>query len=140
MRKIVVLLALALAAVLPLPTWAAPTGAPPRVIQLFDDGWRFLPGDAPGAEKAKFDDAPWRVVAVPHDWSIEGPIRETNPTGGAGAFLSAGVGWYRKHFTLPAPAAGRRVSIEFDGIMAHGDVWINGTPLGNRPSGWVGVR
>ncbi len=77
---------------------------------------------------------------VPHDWSIEGPFDEKNPTGGAGGFLPAGVGWYRKHFTLPADYAGRRVFIEFDGVMANSDVWINGQHLGKRPYGYVSFR
>ena len=56
----------------------------------FDSGWRFLKGDAPGAEQSGFDDVRWRALDVPHDWSIEGPFDEKNPTGGAGAFLPAG--------------------------------------------------
>jgi beta-galactosidase len=37
----------------------------------FDSGWRFLRADASGAEAAAFDDSTWRVLDVPHDWSIE---------------------------------------------------------------------
>src|SRR6059058_479027 len=70
-----------------------------RVNTSFDSDWRFLKGDAPGAEKADFDDATWRRLNVPHDWSIEGPFDEKNSTGGAGGFLPAGVGWYRKRFS-----------------------------------------
>lgn len=74
---------------------------------------------------------------MPHDWSIEGPFDEKNPAGGAGGFLPTGIGWYRKHFTLPVRYAGKRVFIEFDGVMANSDVWINGFHLGNRPYGYV---
>jgi beta-galactosidase len=77
------------------------------------------------------------MVDVPHDWSIEGPFAASNPTGGAGGFLPAGIGWYRKHFSLPADYSGRRVFIEFDGVMANSDVWINGMHLGRRPYGYV---
>ena len=56
------------------------------------------------------------------------------------AFLPAGVGWYRKQFTLPADYAQRRVFIEFDGVMANSDVWINGFHLGHRPYGYVSFR
>ncbi|MGA2798374.1 MAG: glycoside hydrolase family 2 TIM barrel-domain containing protein, partial [Thermoguttaceae bacterium] len=45
--------------------------------------------------------------------------------------------WYRKHFTLSADFAKRRVFIEFDGVMANNDVWINGQHLGKRPYGYV---
>jgi beta-galactosidase len=108
-----------------------------RVITSFDADWRFLKGDAEGAEQAKFDDAAWRKLDVPHDWSIEGPFSKDNPTGGAGGFLPAGVGWYRKHFNLPSSESGKRVRIEFDGVMANSDVWINGFHLGKRPYGYV---
>ena len=111
-----------------------------RVTSSFDGDWRFLKGDAPGAEKPDFDDPAWRKLDVPHDWSIEGPFDEKNPTGGAGGFLPAGIGWYRKRFTLPADYARRRVFIDFDGVMANSDVWINGFHLGRRPYGYVSFR
>ncbi len=105
-----------------------------------ESGWRFTLGDPPTAEKITFDDAGWRTLDVPHDWSIEGPFDEKNPTGGAGGFLPAGVGWYRKHFTLSPDHAGRRVFLDFDGVMANSDVWINGFHLGKRPYGYVSFR
>ena len=43
----------------------------PARERLFDDGWRFHLGDAPGAQSAAFDDARWRRLDLPHDWSIE---------------------------------------------------------------------
>ncbi|HEX8142504.1 MAG TPA: glycoside hydrolase family 2 TIM barrel-domain containing protein [Pyrinomonadaceae bacterium] len=111
-----------------------------RITASFDADWRFLKGDAEGAEKPEFDTSAWRRLDVPHDWSIEGPFDENNPTGGAGGFLPAGVGWYRKEFTLPAGNAAKRVFIEFDGVMANSDVWINGFHLGKRPYGYVSFR
>jgi beta-galactosidase len=111
-----------------------------RIISPFDSDWRFFKGDAPSAEAPTFDDSTWRKLDVPHDWSIEGPFDKSNPTGGAGAFLPAGVGWYRKHFTLPNTDQGRRVFIEFDGVMAHSEVWINGHSLGKRPNGYISFR
>jgi beta-galactosidase len=108
-----------------------------RILTSFDSDWRFFKGDAPGADATAFDDSRWRTLDAPHDWSIEGPFAASNPTGGGGGFLPAGVGWYRKHFTLPKEYAGRRVFIEFDGVMANSDVWINGSHLGKRPYGYV---
>ena len=108
-----------------------------RITDSFDSDWRFFKGDAPGAESAALDDSGWRTVDVPHDWSIEGPFAASNPTGGAGGFLPAGIGWYRKHFSLPAEYSKRRVFIEFDGVMANSDVWVNGRHLGKRPNGYV---
>jgi beta-galactosidase len=108
-----------------------------RGLENFDAGWRFLPADAAGAEQNGFRDADWRPVELPHDWSIAGPFAPTNLTGGAGGFLPSGVGWYRKHFTLPSAEAGQAVRVEFDGVMQNSDVWINGFHLGHRPNGYV---
>jgi beta-galactosidase len=112
----------------------------PRAVEPFDSDWRFFLGDATGAQAPEFNDLAWRKLDVPHDWSIEGTIDKDNPTGKSGGFFPAGIGWYRKHFTLPAADAGRRVFIEFDGVMANSDVWVNGFKLGHRPNGYVGFR
>jgi len=122
------------------PTPRAANSPSPRVTSSFDEGWRFLKGDAAGAERADFDDSAWRTLDAPHDWSIEGPFDEKNPTGKDGAFLPSGVGWYRKHFELPATHKGRRVFVEFDGVMANSDVFVNGRHLGRRPFGYIGFR
>ena len=108
-----------------------------RMTENFDAGWNFLKAEAPGAEQVNFADGNWRKLDAPHDWSIEGPFAETNQTGGAGAFLPSGIGWYRKHFSLPKNLADRYVSVEFDGVMQNSDVWINGFHLGHRPFGYV---
>ncbi|MGD0769560.1 MAG: glycoside hydrolase family 2 TIM barrel-domain containing protein [Tepidisphaeraceae bacterium] len=112
----------------------------PRTVESFDSDWRFFLGDAPGAQKAGFDDVAWRKLDVPHDWSIEGAIDKDNSTGKSGGFFPAGIGWYRKHFTLQADDAAHRVFIEFDGVMANSDVWVNGFNLGHRPYGYVSFR
>jgi beta-galactosidase len=102
-----------------------------------DADWRFFRGEAAGAEKLDFADGSWRRLDLPHDWAIEGPFdRKYGPHRGALPFF--GVGWYRKHFTLPASARGRTVSVEFDGAMAHARVWLNGEALGGRPYGYIG--
>src|SRR6188768_420480 len=100
-----------------------------RITTTFDADWRFLKGNAESAEKTDFDDSAWRRLNVPHDWSIEGPFDEKNPTGGAGGFLPSGVSWYRKHFTVGEKDKAKRVFIEFDGVMGISDVWINGFHL-----------
>lgn len=108
-----------------------------RITSSFDSGWLFLKGDEPGAEKNEFADSSWRKLDVPHDWSIEGAADEKNLTGQGGGFMPSGVGWYRKHFTVSSELSDRLVFIEFDGVMANSDVWINGFHLGNRPYGYV---
>ena len=106
-------------------------------IQKFDTGWLFARGDAAGADKPAFADSAWRQLDLPHDWSIEGPVAESNPSGFRDGFFPTGIGWYRKHFTLNADDAGKNVFIQFDGVMHNSDVYINGFKLGNRPYGWV---
>lgn len=115
----------------------ASNAADVRIIEFLDTDWHFSKSDPSSAEQPQFDDGTWRQLNVPHDWSIEGPFAETNKTGGAGAFLPSGVAWYRKHFTLSAGEPNRRVFVEFDGVMANSDVWINGFHLGHRPNGYV---
>lgn len=112
----------------------------PRVVEPFDRHWAFLPTDIHAGSDPALNDREWVRVDLPHDWAIEGPFAASNPSGGAGAFAPAGTGWYRKHFALPRSDAGRRVFIEFDGIMANSDVWINGVLLGHRPYGYVSLR
>jgi beta-galactosidase len=127
----------------------ADTGAVPgrvRTIIPFDSGWLFDAGDPPGAEGATFADTSWRALNVPHDWAIEGanppanPFSETAATIGRGGYVPSGVAWYRKHFTLDQTLSGKRVFIEFDGIMENSDVYINGTHLGHHPYGYVTLR
>jgi beta-galactosidase len=110
---------------------------PARAIVDFNSGWKFLPSDAPHAEEATLNDAAWRDVTVPHDWSIAGPIDPKNPSGPGGGFFPTGIVWYRKSFSLPPQDAQRRAYIAFDGVMANSDVWINGFHLGHRPNGSV---
>jgi beta-galactosidase len=108
----------------------------PRITALFDAGWKFEKGDPAGAEQINYNDAGWRILDLPHDWSIEGPYDRTNPTGRGGGYVQAGIGWYRKSFELKDADAQRRVFIEFDGVMMNSDVWINGWHLGKRPYGY----
>jgi beta-galactosidase len=108
-----------------------------RKIISFDTGWKFLQEDINGAEQNEFNDAAWRSLNVPHDWSIEGAYDRNNPTGRGGGYLASGIGWYRKTFTLNEADNKQKVFIEFDGVMANSDVWINGYHLGKRPNGYV---
>lgn len=108
-----------------------------RVTKSFDADWKFLKGNAENAGKTDFNDSAWKTVNVPHDWSIEGPFDEKNPTGPGGGYLPSGVSWYRKHFTVSPKDKGKKIFIEFDGVMEKSDVWINGHHLGQRPSGYI---
>lgn len=101
----------------------------------FTEEWRFLKGDAPGAEQPGFDDSTWRQLDLPHDWAIGGPFdRKYDPHSGGLPFH--GVGWYRKHFTVPAGSKGQVFVLQFDGAMSNSTIWINGQKVGGRPYGY----
>jgi len=98
--------------------------------------WLFHLGEVPGFYVPEFDDAGWRVLDIPHDWSVEGPFAKENPGGASGGYLPEGIGCYRKHFILPESSKGKRIKIRFDGVYMNSSVYLNGTYLGNRPYGF----
>jgi beta-galactosidase len=102
----------------------------------FNSDWRFHLGEVPGFSVTAFDDADWRILDVPHDFSVEGQFAEENQTGASGGYLPIGIGCYRKHFVLPEGAKGKRIKIRFDGVYMNSSVYLNGTFLGNRPYGF----
>jgi beta-galactosidase len=102
----------------------------------FNDGWKFYLGDPASAQQTTFDDASWRSLSAPHDWSSELPFNKNSPAGHGGGLLDGGVGWYRKTFTLDPSYSGQKIRIEFDGVYMNSQVWINGTSLGTRPYGY----
>jgi beta-galactosidase len=113
------------------------TGPAARSRETFDFGWKFFKGDVAGAQMPVFADASWRDLDLPHDWGIEGPFDQNAPSGGPGAYLPAGIAWYRKRFRMPAADRGRVITLEFDGVYQNSEVWINGQYLGLRPYGFV---
>ena len=131
--------------------------------QSFDEGWRFLRSNAPGAEALGFDDSSWRVLDLPHDWSVEelpslgytengagalwglavaatrtGPFDTELSEGGrdTGWFVG-GTGWYRRSFSASAVPVDGQVEITFDGVYRNSDVWLNGELLGSHPYGYT---
>jgi beta-galactosidase len=109
-----------------------------REIQNFNFNWKFIKGDFPGAEKNDFNDTGWRTLDLPHDWSIEGPFSKEWASGTG--YLPAGIGWYRKTFTVPSVLKNRKTYIYFDGIYNNSEVWINGKYLGKRPYGYISFQ
>ncbi|MEU5320216.1 glycoside hydrolase family 2 TIM barrel-domain containing protein [Streptomyces sp. NPDC021056] len=127
---------------------AAAGGVSGRGTVALRDGWRFAlvdpvgitdpTGAYDGAADPAYDDSAWRQVAVPHDWSIElAPTTQHGTTSGTG-FFPGGLGWYRLAFTLPPAYAGKRISVEFDGVYMDAYVYCNGTEAGRHPYGYTG--
>ena len=115
----------------------------PRSTILFDDEWKFFRGEVEGAENMNFNDDSWRILDLPHDWSVEdipGTDSPTDPSavGGISAgYYVGGTAWYRKEFEVSDPLAGKRFFLQFDGIYMNADIWINGSHLGNHPYGYT---
>ena len=106
-----------------------------RESRSIDTGWEFVLSEASIDELSGVEG--WRTVDVPHDWSIEGEFDRSNPTGQGGAYLPAGIGWYRK--TIKADiGADERLFLEFEGVMACSSVFVDGKLAGYRPNGYVG--
>ncbi|HSD27388.1 MAG TPA: glycoside hydrolase family 2 TIM barrel-domain containing protein [Vicinamibacteria bacterium] len=122
---------------------------PARVEERFDDGWTFHRGDVEGAAMPTFDDASWRRLDLPHDWSIEdlpadgsgtpvGPFDRQRSAGGASTgWVVGGTGWYRKRFRLDGLGEDRRAEVRFDGVYMDAHVWLNGVHLGGHPYGYT---
>jgi len=110
---------------------------------LFDSGWRFHRGGAQGAESPSFDDSKWRILDLPHDWSIE-DLPGTNSPFSAdaisqvnGGFTTGGTGWYRKTFKIPQESEGKQFIIMFEGVYMNSDIWLNGELIGKHPYGYT---
>jgi beta-galactosidase len=102
------------------------------------EGWRFTQILAPGdPQSAAFDDSQWTNVTLPHTWNRIGNegltrARESNSYQGAG--------WYRLRFPTPAGAAGHRAFLQFDGVGAIADAWVNGKPVGHHEGAFSRFR
>src|SRR5665213_2807842 len=136
MKRVVV--ALFLAASLAAPVLAkVPQPVVDRTVTNFDFDWHFKLGDPHGAESVAFNDASWRKLDVPHDWSIEGEYKEDNPGVAISAFLPTGTGWYRKSFNVTPEMMRKDTTVLFDGVFMDSTTWINGVKLGNEPYGYM---
>lgn len=110
----------------------------PRVSQLFNFDWKFRAGDLKEAQLVTYDDDNWRVLDLPHDFQIEQTWDES--AGGARGFKVMGTGWYRKHFKANPAWMGKRILLDFEGIMLVGDVWVNGRKVGSTDYGYLGFE
>jgi beta-galactosidase len=94
------------------------------------------PGSGVAFTESSFDDSSWRRLDLPHDWGIEGPFTQQFP-GETGKLPWWGVGWYRKHFTVPKSDSGKQLSLEVDGAMSYAALWVNGQFAGGWPYGYA---
>ena len=104
-----------------------------RIVYNFNEGWRFLLGDAKGAEATSFDDSKWQVVCAPH-------IDRLEPSEASGGRTYQGICWYRKHFTVPEDMAGKQVLVHFEAIMGKQWVYVNGRLVKEHLGGYLPIN
>jgi beta-galactosidase len=112
---------------------AAPLALPipaGRDVLPINRGWRYSPAKVAGAESPDFDDSSFARVVVPHA-NIALPWHNFDDR------LYQFVSTYRRRFRLPPGAAGKRVFVDFEGVMTASTVWINGHPLGEYKGGFT---
>ena len=95
-----------------------------------------------GPYTAKFDDAAWQEVQIPHDWVTTLPYAlEASHSHGyktvGWKYPETSVGWYRKTIVIPNDDLGKRLMLRFDGIFRNARVWFNGFYMGTDPSGYA---
>ncbi|MBR0048202.1 MAG: DUF4982 domain-containing protein [Prevotella sp.] len=125
-----------------------------RTVENLNFGWRFHNGDGT-FETVATDDSAWRTVDVPHDFQIEQPwvpptadekADNNDPAANIKSRLSSrgfkemGIGWYRRHLNIPDSLKGKRLLLQFDGIMYTADVYLNGSRIGGTDYGYVGFE
>jgi beta-galactosidase len=106
-----------------------------RTKYNFNANWKFTKGDIAGAQDASFDDSKWQTVSTPHTMNEDDSFRVIIDHSGGDRGTYKGISWYRKHFKLPADAAGSKVIVEFEGMRQAGEIYLNGRPYGLYENG-----
>jgi len=100
-----------------------------RLIQNFNQSWKFKRADVSGAEATAFDDSPWDNVGLPHSFGL--------PYFASTKFY-VGYGWYRKHFTVPSSWSGKSVFLEFQAAFDQAQIYVNSKQVGQHIGGYNG--
>lgn len=105
----------------------------PRAKEFFGFHWQFALTDDSDFPS---EQAPWREVQLPHDWSVEYPVEESAPSCGSGGYARTGIGWYRKTFSVEKAPNGH-ISAYFEGVYMNCDIWLNGHYIGGHIYGYT---
>jgi beta-galactosidase len=101
-----------------------------RIVLPINRNWRFSPAATPAARARDFDDSRFARVTVPHT-----NLREPWHSFDENSYEFVSV--YRRRFRLPSAARGRRVFVDFEGVMSASTVWLNGVRLGEYKGGFT---
>jgi beta-galactosidase len=104
--------------------------APGRITLPINRKWLYNPASNPAARERDFDDSGFARVTVPHT-NLRVPWHSFDEK--SYEFVSV----YRRRFRLPAGARGRRVFVDFEGVMTASTVWLNGVHLGEYKGGFT---
>lgn len=99
---------------------------------LFNRDWEFALTDQMNFPDAETE---FRVVQLPHDWSVDYPVMEDAPSCGSGGYARTGIGWYRKRFTWQPNDL--ETLLLFDGVYMNCDLWLNGKHIGRHVYGYT---
>ncbi len=102
-----------------------------------DDVYGYAKGGASrGPADSGFDDRDWQSVELPHDWVTSKDFTSKgSPNQG---YKERGVGWYRLRFSLPEEDVSKQLLLEFEGLSANAEIYVNGTILKRSYSGYHG--
>lgn len=99
----------------------------------FNTDWSFALEDSTYFKDVDYNEARWRHLDLPHDWSIEGQLSPSLAS--CTGYLPGGIAWYRKHFKITDNKA--KHYIYFEGVYNRSEVYVNGQLLGKRPNGFA---
>ena len=118
-----------------------------------NQGWQFHRGDVKNISELKTSQSGDEVVNLPHDFLIgqdwvapDASERPDNSDAGSNVrsrlssrgFKEMGIGWYRYELTPKDEWKGKRIVLDFQGIMLVGDVYLNGKRIGGTDYGYLG--
>ena len=152
MNKKTILFASLLMAGLPLMGTLSAEAAVRDTISI-NQGWQFHRGDVKNISELKATQSGDEVVNLPHDFLIgqdwvapDASERPDNSDAGSNVrsrlsprgFKEMGIGWYRYQLTPKDEWKGKRIVLDFQGIMLVGDVYLNGKRIGGTDYGYLG--
>ena len=152
MNKKTILFASLLLAGLPLMGTLSAEAAVRDTISI-NQGWQFHRGDVKNIAELKSTQSGDDVVNLPHDFLIgqdwvapDASERPDNSDAGSNVrsrlssrgFKEMGIGWYRYELTPKDEWKGKRIVLDFQGIMLVGDVYLNGQRIGGTDYGYLG--